>query len=110
MTNDIKRIDVAEFRRLGLLQEVNRLFFHPRGLALEINVGEDGIEHFGGVWDYRDDLEGMAFAENMISPISASFVRALLENRLTARRKLFGTLDGIQPLPGHEPEEDINRD
>lgn len=106
MASNIKRIDIAEFRRLGLLQEVNRLFFHPRGLALEVVVDEDGSEHFGGVWDYREDSEGMAFADNMLSPISASFVQALLDNRLTARRKLFGTLDGIQPVPDHEPEAD----
>ncbi len=103
----IKRIDTAEFRRLGLLQEANRLYFHPRGLALEIIVGEDGTEHFGGVWDYREDQEGMAFADNMISPLSASFVQALFDNRLAARQELFGTTDGIQPVPDHEPEEGI---
>src|ERR1035441_2858295 len=30
---DIKRIDPREFQNLGFLQEANRLFFHPLGLA-----------------------------------------------------------------------------
>lgn len=101
----IKRMDITEFRRLGLLQEVNRLLLHPRGLALEIIIDDDGTEHFGGVWDYRDDPEGMAFADNMISPRAASYAQSLFNNRLTERRRLFGTLDGIQPVPDHEPEE-----
>lgn len=107
MTDDIKRIDIAEFHRLGLLQEVNRLFFHPRGLALEVvaDVGRPP-DRFGGVRDYRDDPEGMGFADNMISPASAATVQALFDEHLVARQQLFGTPDGIQPIPDHEPEED----
>ena len=44
MSDDIKRIDIAEFRRLGLLQEANRRFFHPLGLALEVTIGKDDAE------------------------------------------------------------------
>lgn len=36
-------IDVAEWRKLGGLQEVNRLWFHPHGWALEVTiVGPEG--------------------------------------------------------------------
>lgn len=35
MADDIKRIDAAEFQAEGYLQEVNRRFLHPLGLALE---------------------------------------------------------------------------
>lgn len=64
----IKRMSVTEFRRLGFLQEVNRLLLHPCGLALEVVVDEDGIERFGGVWDYRHDPVGVEFGPRMIDP------------------------------------------
>jgi hypothetical protein len=43
MTNEMnhplnKRMCIKEFRELGLLHEVNRLFFHPLGLALALFV------------------------------------------------------------------------
>lgn len=61
MEDDIKRMDLQEFRDLGYLQEVNRLFFYPRGLSLEMIVTQDTnqVLRFGGVHDYRDDPEGI---------------------------------------------------
>lgn len=38
---------VKEFREEGYLQEANRQFFHPLGLALEIIVLPDGTELWG---------------------------------------------------------------
>jgi len=61
MSREVKRIDIKEFRETGFLQEANRQFFHPHGLALEIVVAADGTERLGGVWDYRDDPEGVVF-------------------------------------------------
>ena len=58
----IKRIPIKEFRELGYLQEMNRQFLHPLGLAMEIIVNDDGTETLGGVWDYREDPEGIRFA------------------------------------------------
>ncbi len=105
METNVPRMDIAEFRRLGLLQEVNRLFFHPRGLALESVIEEDGSERLGGVWDYREDPEGMAFGDDMISQRKARTVSAMLMAKMPAREKLFGTCGGIQPVPDHETEE-----
>lgn len=62
---NIKRMDIGEFREFGFLQEVNRLFFHPLGLALEIVIEEDGTEHLGGIWDYRDDPEGLIYGDGI---------------------------------------------
>lgn len=59
--SDVKRIDIKEFREKGYLQEVNRCFLHPLGLALEITIEEDGTEKLKGIWDYRDDEEGIHF-------------------------------------------------
>ena len=41
---DKKKISIKEFREKGFLQEVNRIFFHPLGLALEVNIDDDGNE------------------------------------------------------------------
>lgn len=59
--DDVKRMDIAEFREFGYLQELNRTFLHPLGLALEVVVEDDGTERLGGVWDCRDDPEGMRY-------------------------------------------------
>lgn len=54
-------MDIKEFREIGLLQEINRLVLHPIGLALEVEIFEDGTERLGGIWDYREDPEGIIF-------------------------------------------------
>lgn len=59
-------MSVKEFRALGYLQELNRQFLHPLGLALEVVVEEDGSERFGAVWDSRDDPEGFVYGPGMI--------------------------------------------
>lgn len=62
--DDIKRMNIKEFQDMGLLAELNRTFLHPLGLALEININDEtGEVKLGGIWDYRDDPEGMLFAK-----------------------------------------------
>lgn len=92
----IRRIDIAEFRALGYIQEVNRLFLHPRGLALEVAVEEDGSERLGGVWDYRDDPEGMAFGEGMIDAEKAARVAEDLARLEPTRLAALGYI--VQPV------------
>lgn len=58
--NDMRFMDLNEFVEKGYLQEVNRQFLHPLGLALVAAGSGDRIE---GVWDSRDDPEGIVFAE-----------------------------------------------
>ena len=61
---EIKRIDPKEFREEGYLQEVNRQFLHPLGLALEVNIDDEtGETTLGGIWDFREDPEGIWFGE-----------------------------------------------
>lgn len=63
----IKKMTVAEFRELGYLQELNRKFLHPLGLALEVRLSPDGHERFSNeVWDYRDDPEGLIYGPDII--------------------------------------------
>lgn len=97
MNDDIKRIDIKEFRQLGFIQEINRLVLHPCGLALEVIIDEDdGSEKLGGVWDYRDDPEGMAFADYMIAPSKARLVAGLIESKREVREIELGY--HIQPI------------
>lgn len=91
---DIKRIDIAEFRALGFLQEVNRRFLHPCGLALEVTQLEDGSEVLGGVWDYRDDPEGIVFGAIDQSKVDA--VDAELAKHADARIALLGSVVQVQ--------------
>jgi hypothetical protein len=57
----MKRIDIKEFRESGYLQELNRNFLHPLGLALEVVQENDGTEKLGGVWDFRESEEGIHY-------------------------------------------------
>ena len=57
----IKRMAIKEFVTKGYLQEVNRQFFHPLGLALEVQVDDNNKYFLSGIWDYRKDKEGTIF-------------------------------------------------
>lgn len=98
MSDEIKRIPIKEFRELGFIQEINRRFLHPCGLALEVIVDKDaGTETLGGVWDYRDDPEGMEFAEGVISVEKARSVDRLLKAKEETRLRELGYV--VQPVP-----------
>ena len=97
MSKEIKRMSITEFRDQGFLQEVNRLFFHPMGMALEVEIDdEDGTERLGGVWDYRDDPEGMYFGEEMLSKEKAIDVKRFLDKKSKTREEILGYI--IQPI------------
>lgn len=98
MTDEMKRIGAAEFRAEGYLQEVNRRFLHPLGLALEVVRQDDGSVTFGGVWDYRDDPEGMAFGEHQALAEKAERIDVLWEARRGAREAGLGYM--VQPVEG----------
>lgn len=90
--SDVKRIDVKEFREFGFLQEVNRQFLHPLGLALEIVMEEDGTERIGGVWDYRDDPEGMFFQDGIIDVAKIKRVEELRKSKEDKRIEAEGSV------------------
>lgn len=98
--SEIKRMDIKEFQREGFLQEVNRQFFHPLGLALEIIVNTDTDEvKLGGVWDFRDNPEGMCFADGTIDPWEVDTVKKLFYEKAKIRQEKFGWV--IQPAPNN---------
>ena len=100
MSDEIKRIDIKEFRAKGFLQEANRLFFHPLGLALEVVIDkETGEEHLGGVWDYRDSPEGVLFHDSMLTEefkAKAERIAKLFEKKQKSREEVLGFF--IQPI------------
>jgi hypothetical protein len=98
-TEDIKEMSVKEFVDFGLLHEVNRLVLHPVGVALSVNVDSEGTPvSFGIIWDYRDDPEGIAFGDDLLSLEKATRVlEAVLAKRGT-RIKELGYV--VQPFPG----------
>jgi len=97
---DIKYIDIKEFRELGILQELNRLFLHPLGLALEVIIEEDGTEKLGRIWDYREDDEGIRYGASTISTSSfkekAENFRKMCEEKHKKRTDILGYV--VQPL------------
>lgn len=82
-------LDNLDFKNLGLLQEVNRLFFHPRGLALylgfNINYEEGNLVPTGNCWILNErDQNGIGFDPDYIKEnkesfrIKADFVESLI--------------------------------
>lgn len=130
MSDDVKRIDIAEFRKRGFLQEVNRQFFHPLGLALEVVIEDECIvcggsgkgpeprrqdptcgacnasgkrppeeveEQLGGIWDYRDDPEGILFGGDLtVDPSYVATVEAERKRHVKAREALLGEGQTVQ--------------
>ena len=93
----VKHIDIREFREIGFLQEINRQFLHPLGMALEVVVDDDGTERLGGIWDYRDDTEGILFGDSVLDAKKAENVQRLMAEKHPTRKKLLGFV--VQPVP-----------
>lgn len=96
----IKKMSIKDFRTEGFLQEANRMFFHPLGLALSVSIDDDGVETLSEVWDYRDDPEGMTFGPGMISKEKIDHVHSFREGKIGPRVALLGGI--IQQPEGEE--------
>lgn len=97
------RISGKEFQDEGYLSEANRRFFHPLGLALEMYKGQDGEMYLGGIWDCRDDPEGLVHYEP--DQDKAAQVQAEWDKRAEVREEKFGWM--VQP-PDVEFDRDTN--
>lgn len=100
---DRKMMDIEEFRAQGYLQEVNRRFFHPLGLALAVSLNRaDGTFQLSGVWDDRDDPEGTRY--ELTAPGASAeecqrrfaHVEAEWRNRMIPRQRALGYV--VQPV------------
>ena len=102
LNQKIKKIDISEFRKLGYLQEVNRRFFHPLGLALEVVIN-DNNETLGGIWDFRDDPEGIRYdyahsnnERKKNAKQKKEFIDNEIKKRFQKRKELLGF--DIEPI------------
>jgi hypothetical protein len=91
----MKYLKIKDFWKEGYLQEVNRRFFHPLGLAMEVNPENDKVR----IQDYRDDLEGCYFAEIELDDMrkKAENINNEWQARLDSRRAALGYM--IQEIP-----------
>lgn len=105
----MKCIDIQEFRDFGFLQELNRQFLHPLGMALVVSMdtetpGASWTLH--SVYDYRDDPEGMIFdfsgddEMNAERLARAERVKDFAAAKHETRQKLLGYV--VQPVPGFQ--------
>lgn len=102
---EFKKMTAREFMDIGLLQEINRRFLHPMGLALEVVINDlDNTCVFGEVWDYRDDPEGMIFSDSTINTKETTEkeerVKEMFNEKKEVRENKFGW--HIQPVPKKE--------
>lgn len=102
-----KIMSVDEFRRIGLVQEINRQFLHPLGMALSVIIDDEtGVTTgFGDIWDYRDDPEGLEYAADDIQSQDtydkAAIVTVMQENARKRRTERLGYY--VQPVPAGKP-------
>lgn len=93
-------MSVAEFRRLGYLQEINRRLLHPLGLALVVTntpTEPEGFEWISGVFDLRDDPEGIYFGDLGPDDLArARQIDAAWDERRAAREGALGFM--VEPL------------
>ena len=95
----VKYMDLNEFVDHGYLQEVNRQFFHPLGLALEICLNEDDSAFsLRGMRDARDDEEGWIFSDlsNSESLRKKEYIEKIQKERGKIRQEKLGYV--IQPV------------
>ena len=95
MTEPAARMDLNEFRDQGYLQEVNRKFFHPLGLAMFAEFDDGGNVTALGVYDGRDDPEGWRFEHLDLLPHAIN-IAAQETERSHARINALGYW--IQPV------------
>lgn len=99
MGSRLPEMSLREFLDEGYLQEVNRRFFHPLGLALSVKVDDDGHVSLHNIWDGRDDPEGFTFEGwTPADQVRGEVIEARLQHGLTVRQEHLGF--GIQPLEG----------
>lgn len=106
----MKYMTAKEFRDEGFLQEVNRQFFHPLGLALAVYVNDEELDDCFkvSIWDDRHDPEGWFFAEGSLSQEKADKVYELMESKRITRNILLGHDKTDASIFGREPIQGIN--
>jgi len=97
----IPMMPLQQFIDDGYLQEANRRFLHPLGLALAIDADEGTVD----IWNAQDDPEGWVFADlsDDDSARKAESVRVIAEDFARTRRSCLGFV--IQPIGDKRRDE-----
>lgn len=90
----MKTLDIQTLCDDGYLQEVNRRFFHPLGLALALTVHDDKTVTMS-MLDCRDDPEGYRFEGGDLRQKAQRLI-AIASARREARKAALGYW--IQPV------------
>jgi len=95
-----KFMDLQEFADKGYLQEANRMFFHPLGIALAISRDTDTgkVISLYGIQDYRDEPGGMVFDE--FDQEKVEFIKSEIKRREQERIGKLGSFIQISGLNG----------
>lgn len=95
---DVPALDLQVFVDDGYLQEANRRFFHPLGLALEVVTEKGRAVCLGRVWDARKDPQGITYDPGLLSRDKAARVSHEWHLRATTRQWELGQV--LQPVDG----------
>lgn len=85
---------IQEFVDGGWLQEANRQFFHPRGLALAVSYDDNGNCTLYGIYDSRNDPEGFSYGFEPSLEKALNVERE--RHRITTRKESLGYV--VQPV------------
>jgi len=97
-------MDIQEFAEFGYLQELNRRFLHPLGLALSVTKDTwSGKWVLGSIWDGRDDPEGFVFEGEALDMSKAD--RVAKENFIRRGFRINNLGFSNQPLPASSGSE-----
>ncbi len=91
----MKTVKIKDFVELGFLQELNRQFLHPAGMALSVQVDDEGTYTFGRVWDCRDDPEGLIYVKGVLDKSKEVEYKKLHDSKFMTRQSKFGW--SVQP-------------
>lgn len=104
MNNIPKLIELKEFVEKGYLQEMNRRFLHPLGLAMAFQTTPDGESFFYGIFDVRQDPEGFVYnfqnmGEKELEEVRKKQVHINIEwsERLPHRKTILGSI--VEDIP-----------
>jgi hypothetical protein len=93
-----KQMDLQEFRDSGVLQEANRRFFHPLGLALAILQKEETKEFIDVhiipplILVDKRDTDRVFYQEEHMTKEKADNVKEMIKRRAPKRVELLGEI------------------
>lgn len=103
----IRYIHPKEFHAFGYLQELNRRFLHPLGLALEVTTKNAEVNGFGGVWDYRGDDDGIRYEGEYREALAEKYTRVQQEWHRRKPARILKLRYMVQPVGEHDRWEGL---